>query len=598
MPTHLEDYLAYYKKCDFPGYAVLVTGEWGTGKTYQVKDALAENEIYYVSLFGLQSADEAHSAVLAAMDPTLSEAKNIISHLGKTAREMGGIFALGGLIPRVMNNSLLKKVATDRTLVFDDLERSGINLRDTLGVINMYVEHYGCRVVVIAHDEKLVVRFHNEKEKIFGQTIKIEPNIAKAYSNFCSALRIREECNFLNRYKTDIVSLFEVSGVKSLRVLRHLIEDLARLYKTLDDRHVANDGAMAELVSLFSVLNMEVRGGELFEQDLIGRSQFRGRYEQKRHAKNGAKPDKPKFLVADEKYTSVDLSSNLLQDEAIVRMLIKGQYDKQIIHKSLNNSAYFIQPQDTPPWKVFLRFDELEDDVVQRAVEQMQDQFDNRTITVSGEMLHVFSLRLLMSEEGILNDDLPTVVKTCKAYVDDLLAKKQLPPRETNWRWSHSFDTGYEGYTYWISDATRAYFNEILDHLIASREKALEEQFPAIKQDLMRLIQTDGPAFFEQVCNTHKGNNPYALVPILRHIPPKEFVDAWMATPKQNWPWVYRALRERYRGPQSVNELKSETEWVQQIVDLLDEEAGKVRGFRALRLKRAVPPELRALNEE
>ena len=73
MPSHLEDYLAYYKGCNAPGYAVLVTGEWGTGKTYQVKEALAEEERYYVSLFGLQSPHDVHSAVFAAMDPKLAK---------------------------------------------------------------------------------------------------------------------------------------------------------------------------------------------------------------------------------------------------------------------------------------------------------------------------------------------------------------------------------------------------------------------------------------------------------------------------------------------------------------------------------------------
>ena len=37
MTTQLEHFLNYYKKTESPGYAVLVTGEWGTGKTFQVQ---------------------------------------------------------------------------------------------------------------------------------------------------------------------------------------------------------------------------------------------------------------------------------------------------------------------------------------------------------------------------------------------------------------------------------------------------------------------------------------------------------------------------------------------------------------------------------
>lgn len=39
--TPLESYLAYYEARHKPGYAVLVTGAWGVGKTFQVQKALA-----------------------------------------------------------------------------------------------------------------------------------------------------------------------------------------------------------------------------------------------------------------------------------------------------------------------------------------------------------------------------------------------------------------------------------------------------------------------------------------------------------------------------------------------------------------------------
>jgi len=47
--SQLESYLDYYKSLSNPGYAVLITGAWGVGKTYQVKDALKANEFYYIS---------------------------------------------------------------------------------------------------------------------------------------------------------------------------------------------------------------------------------------------------------------------------------------------------------------------------------------------------------------------------------------------------------------------------------------------------------------------------------------------------------------------------------------------------------------------
>ncbi len=94
MTSHLNEYLDFYKEREFPGYAVLVTGEWGTGKTFQVKQALKEYERYYVSLFGLQTADDVHFAMLAEMDPNLAKARKFFDSFGDAANRLGGPFKL------------------------------------------------------------------------------------------------------------------------------------------------------------------------------------------------------------------------------------------------------------------------------------------------------------------------------------------------------------------------------------------------------------------------------------------------------------------------------------------------------------------------
>ena len=70
---HIEEFLDYYlNKEQSPDYAVLITGCWGSGKTYfirqylggdrkEIKDWLTDCVKYtvvYVSLFGLKNRDE------------------------------------------------------------------------------------------------------------------------------------------------------------------------------------------------------------------------------------------------------------------------------------------------------------------------------------------------------------------------------------------------------------------------------------------------------------------------------------------------------------------------------------------------------------
>lgn len=76
-----------------------------------------------------------------------------------------------------------------KTIVFDDLERCSINLEDLFGAINKYVEHHGCKVIVIAHDDKLNDELTDKKEKIFGQVIKVTPDIEERSTNSLAKAR-------------------------------------------------------------------------------------------------------------------------------------------------------------------------------------------------------------------------------------------------------------------------------------------------------------------------------------------------------------------------------------------------------------------------
>ena len=78
--AHLPDYIKSSKGLKKPGFAVLVTGEWGTGKTRLIRQLLPwegkDKQSYYVSFFGLKSAAEVDAAIDAEMYPRRSALTN------------------------------------------------------------------------------------------------------------------------------------------------------------------------------------------------------------------------------------------------------------------------------------------------------------------------------------------------------------------------------------------------------------------------------------------------------------------------------------------------------------------------------------------
>ena len=598
LQTHLEDYLSFYQSLNSPRYAVLITGEWGVGKTYQVKKCISDKDRYYVSLFGIQTVEQLHAEVYAVASPALSKISNMVGKTSDTVASVGGVFALAGATPSVFNAIIKKDVKPNRILIFDDLERSDLDLKDVLGAINSYVEQQGFRVVVIAHDEKMTGQFLDMKEKIFGQTIRVEPQINDAMNSFMEKVSDPRAKQLIEKQQNAILNVFGSSKVKSLRILRHIVEDIERLVATLSDTHLENANAMVDLIQLFCAFNVEIRMARLDESAFKKRSGVNMSYHIRSNATKDDQLEMPALLVADDRYPTIDLESSLLSDDVLAAIFIEGRYPLDEIRRCLDNSAYFIKPAEVPPWKVVINFDKLDDDIVEVARVRMEQQFTDRSVTDSGEILHIFALKMMMAEHGIDKGSIEDVVVLCKAYVDDLLYVGKLPPRETDWQWHNAFNHSYEGLGYWVSVGAAPHFKELWDHLIAAREEALEKQFPRIFDELLAMIVSDPNQFFESMSPTSKGENPYALIPMLHRLPAERFVNAWLRAPKENWREVSTALENRYSHGQIHSDLSVEKNWVLEVCELLEKRANEADGFKALRIRRMIPKTLRELAAE
>lgn len=111
-------------------------------------------------------------------------------------------------------------------LIFDDIERCLIEMKELLGFINYFVEHCNCHVVVIGdenHLEELPKAVLDEfKEKTIGREFEIQPDIEEAIEYFLGEVPVSD---YLKEMRDFIIACFKCTKSDNLRVLRQCLYD-------------------------------------------------------------------------------------------------------------------------------------------------------------------------------------------------------------------------------------------------------------------------------------------------------------------------------------------------------------------------------------
>lgn len=193
----LNGYIMHYLEEDKTHTAIMLTGEWGSGKTYYVENVLVpflqrekknripflkkgkENRCVVISLYGLEDLSDISKSIymelrMKALDKD-SEAVSTGKFIAKTVAK--GIAGKLGLDVN-MSEDDLKRIhssidLSDKLLVFEDLERSDIEISKLLGYVNNLVERDGVKVLLVANENEILGKssetFDFDYSKLFSE---------------------------------------------------------------------------------------------------------------------------------------------------------------------------------------------------------------------------------------------------------------------------------------------------------------------------------------------------------------------------------------------------------------------------------------------
>jgi len=360
-----------YVKSDYTDYAIMINGEWGSGKTYfwnhkirkKIESLQLNGKKYqtiYMSLYGISNLEDISKKIFIEttqlMDRNLKKFMNsseqkTIPEYAKTGLDMANFFGVTQNGDKVNYSEFFN--TDDKILCFDDLERANVDVIDILGYINNFVEHDHIKTIIICNEKELSTKLKSSnlemktfiatylldkqgdlnvsdkpmvekirdkieyvfdkandyeriKEKLIGETFEYAPE----FSYIINGLLMRYESNedlirFLRSNTNLIISTFNKSGTRNLRILKHALNDFKKIYTMVNKEYPNTNYRVMQTMLIFTIaISFEIKAGKITKDKFLN-------------------------INSNEEYKSLLVSSRVLMD------------NRQFYIKEFDNNYYY-----------------------------------------------------------------------------------------------------------------------------------------------------------------------------------------------------------------------------------------------------------------
>ena len=280
----------------------------------------------YMSLYGISNLEEISKKIFIEttqlMDKNLkkfmdaSGVKNIPEY-AKTGLDMANFFGVTQNGDRIDYGQFFS--TDDKVLCFDDLERANVDVIDILGYINNFVEHDHIKTIIICNEKELSTKLKNSnlemktfiatylldkenklniktdkpmverirdtieyvfdkandyeriKEKLIGETFEYAPE----FNYIINGLLMRyENCPDLIRFLREntnlIISTFNKSGTRNLRILKHSLTNFKKIFDMVNKSYPNTNHRVLQTMLIFTIaISFEIKAGKITKDKFV-----------------------------------------------------------------------------------------------------------------------------------------------------------------------------------------------------------------------------------------------------------------------------------------------------------------------------------------
>lgn len=586
MTKHNEEVLKClndYLKVKRPGYAVLIKGSWGCGKTYFIKkwlDTLSDNNAendndviikpIYVSLYGMSSTNQIDEEVKRIISPILhSKAMKKAGKVLKVAISAAIRYNIDlnddgdvdmkmkcTIDPKALLSSNDNHVKGNRLLVFDDLERSNMNIQEVLGYINFFVEHIGCNVVIAGDDTKLkdLNEYKNIKEKTIGREFLIDPDVNSAVESFINVEHVLGK-DYLIENKNVIIDCFNVSGTNNLRLLKQSLNDFSLMIDRIPESLKKKTGyalTKSRLLANFVAVYAEDKGQEIgmdnYSEQLGEDKANQIAIDFTEHEDSSSreminKYNKYKIAGLTEKYYA--LAPDYV--DCVLAYLRTGKIKVDFLINEL-------QKDDNKPWDILENYMNLENDVLKRNVDKNVGYLESGDFKSVDQMLRSATVMLRLIHWGLCpkyNTD--KVIFWCTKIMKEQFYGKCKTQNELHNMRSHVL-TCMHYYT--LGNSLKEY-----ESFMTAIDDIFKEKKGNLKNDMTEILESLCDDSIDDLYRIYGGSTPdhstsYSNSAIFANVEPEKFVMSFVALKNESKSKIVSFIVSHYREALNIQNLE------------------------------------------
>ena len=282
----MNKFILNYVKNDRTGRAIMLTGDWGSGKSYYIQEILKpfleleENVLHkcvIISLYGLTDVSQISKAIYTELrsfnfkkkSEFLATAGTAFSIFPKTI--FNAITSNAGFDIGTASDEQFQKVydsinLNGKLIIFEDFERSGIDKIQLLGYINNMTEQDKVRVLLVANEDEIIKNRKNDiftpndeekregntdlfieqykriREKTIGDTICFMYDPTATVTSIINKFKSTDFNYFHNKEEIqDVCELLFLKGINNFRTLIFACQKTEDVFKFCSNNHVTMD---------------------------------------------------------------------------------------------------------------------------------------------------------------------------------------------------------------------------------------------------------------------------------------------------------------------------------------------------------------------